>query len=794
MARRYYKTTLFLLLILISPQAFPQTQGVIADSLTNEPLMDVMLNEVVIRPQRNRYSRKNNPAVDFMRKVIERKSRHLLEKNDYYRYDKYQKMKTSLNDVTPEGMEKGIFKKMPFMKDQIEISPESGKMILPLSIQETASEVIYRKSPENWKTIIKGMRSHGIDELFSTGDMVGTVLNDVFADINIYDNDIRLLRARFVSPVSGSAISFYKYYIMDTVRVDKYECVHLAFVPQNAQEFGFTGHLYVVNDSTYAVKKCRMNLPRNTGVNFVERLDIIQEFERLPDGSWVLTDDDMVVDLSLIDIGRGAQVRRTTRYGNYSFDPLEPALFKEKGNVIKDIRAQSGTDDFWAEVRRAPLTESEKGMDSLVDKFHRISGFNYVLIGLKALMEGYVETGSKKTPGKFDIGPINTFVSGNYIDGIRLRAGGQTTAQFNPNWFFKGYAAYGVRDRKWKYEGTVTYAFDKREFFPHEFPRHNLSAGYRFDVMSPLDKFLTTDKDNVFVAWKMTTVDQMSYVRDMELKYELETMNGFSVTTALHHRNDEPAGKLQYLRNDAGATPVHDITTVEWDVTLRYSPGQTYVNTKQRRRPVTLDAPVYTLSHTAGFKGVMDGDYTFNLTEAGVWKRIWLSSWGKADVTLKAGVQWNKAPFPLLILPAANLSYIAQKETFSLINNMEFLNDRYASFFLTYDMNGKLFNHIPLLKKLKWREIVRFRTLWGELSDKNNPYKHPGDGDLFLFPMRDGETTVFVMDPKKPYMEVSAGIYNIFRILHIEYVRRLNYLENPNTKKHGVRFMIIMTF
>ncbi|MDR0658651.1 MAG: DUF5686 and carboxypeptidase regulatory-like domain-containing protein [Mediterranea sp.] len=855
MAQRYYKTILFLLLILIAPQTFSQIRGVITDSLTNEPLMyisvfykgkgvgtisntkgeymigtcrdwneltfsaigyhvkvvrvepgmkilnirmspaDILLSEVVVKPQRNRYSRKNNPAVDFMRKVIERKSRHTLEENDYYRYDKYQKMKTSLNDVTPEGLEKGIFRKMPFMKDRIEVSPESRKMILPLSIQETASEVIYRKSPASRKTIIKGMCSHGIDELFSTGDMIGTVLNDVFTDINIYDNDIRFLQERFVSPISGSsAISFYKYYLMDTVVVDKYECVHLAFVPQNVQEFGFSGHLYVVNDSTYAVKKCRMSLPKNTGVNFVERLDIIQEFERLPNGNWVLTGDDMVVDLSLIDIAQGAQVRRTTRYGNYSFEPVEANLFKKKGEVIKELRSRSGADEFWVKARQAPLTGSEKGMDSLVDKFHEISGFNYVLTGLKALVEGYIETGSRKTPGKFDIGPVNTFISGNYIDGTRLRAGGQTTAQFNPHWFYKGYAAYGFRDRKWKYEGAVTYAFDRREFFPWEFPRHNLSAGYRFDVMSPMDKFLTTDKDNVFVAWKVTTVDQMSYVRDVELKYELETMNGFSVTTTLRRRNDEPAGKLQYLRNDAGATPVHDITTAEWGVTLSYSPGQTYMNTKQRRRPVTLDAPVYTLSHTAGFKGALDGDYTFNLTEAGVRRRFWLSSWGKADVTLKAGVQWNKAPFPLLILPAANLSYIAQKETFNLMNNMEFLNDRYASFFLTYDMNGKLLNHIPLLKKLKWREVLRFRTLWGELSDRNNPYKNPGDGDLFLFPMRDGETTGFVMNPKKPYMEVSAGIYNIFKILHIEYVRRLNYLENPDTKKHGVRFMIIMTF
>lgn len=228
-------------------------------------------------------------------------------------------------------------------------------------------------------------------------------------------------------------------------------------------------------------------------------------------------------------------------------------------------------------------------------------------------------------------------------------------------------------------------------------------------------------------------------------------------------------------------------------LTLRYAPGETFVNTKQRRRPVSLDAPIFTLSHTTGFKGVLGGEYNFNLTEASIWKRFWLSSWGKVDVTLKGGAQWNTVPFPLLILPAANLSYITQKETFNLINNMEFLNDRYASLALTYDMNGKLFNRIPLIKKLKWREVFRFRALYGNLTEKNNPFKS-NNPELFDFPQRDGSYTSYVMDPKVPYLEASVGIYNIFKLLHIEYVRRLTYLNHPGINKQGIRFMIQVVF
>lgn len=860
--KQLYHIIIFLLISLsASTGASAQIKGVITDSLTNEPLMyitvqyegkgvgtisnaegeyqietrkgwneltfsaigyitkkiritentkklnvklasaDVLLSEVVVKPQKEKYSRKNNPAVDFMRNVIERKKGLKLEENDYYQYQKYEKMKMSLNNVTPEKMEKGIYKKFSFFKDQVEVSPKTNKMILPISIKETASKTIYRKSPKSEKTIIEGMNSTGIEEFFSTGDMLGTILTDVFSEINIYDDNIRLLQRQFVSPIGRGAISFYKFYLMDTLMVDKQECVHLTFVPQNSQDFGFTGHLYVVKDSTYAVKRCTMNLPKKTGVNFVENLDIVQQYEQLPDSNWVLTDDDMTVELSFVKGIQGLEVQRTTKYSDYKFEEIEARLFRLKGSVIKDANMLSKSDEFWAKARQVPLTKKESTMDIFMNRIEQIPGFKYVIFGAKALIENFVETGSKKHPSKFDFGPINTIVTKNYLNGWRFRLSGMTTGNFHPHWNFSGYGAYGTKDKKWFYSGQAAYSFNKREYVLWEFPKHYLSFRYTYDVMSPMDKYLDTDKDNMFVGWKWTTVDQMSYIRDAVLTYELETNTGFSVRAIARHRNDQPGGNLQYWKNDGGTigeltgnnTRVHDITTSELGINLRYAPGETFVNTKQRRVPVSLDAPSFSLSHTIGFKGVLGGEYNFNLTEAGIRKRFWFGSWGKLDVTARAGAQWNTVPFPLLNLPMANLSYITQhNESFNLINNMEFLNDRYASLALSYDMNGKLFNRIPLIKKLKWREMFRIRGLWGTLTDKNNPFKS-SNPDLFLFPMRDGVYTSHVMS-NTPYVEASVGIYNIFKLLHIEYVRRLTYTDIPGVKKGGIRFMIQMVF
>ena len=782
---------------------------------------DLMLEEVIVKPKKEKYSRKNNPAVELMKKVIASKKKTNLEQNDFYRYNKYQKITLAVNNITADSLrESWLFKKYPFFRDQVEVCDVTNKNILPLSIDETVSEKVYRKEPHSEKTYIRGINSGGVNELFSTGDMLTTVLKDVFQDIDIYQDRFRFLQYPFDSPVSEAGINFYKFYIMDTVYVDKEKCFHLSFVPNNPQDFGFTGHLYILADSTYRVKESQLNLPKKTDINFVDNMIIDQKFGELPTGEWVLLEDDMLCELSYLKKVLGSyQVRRTTRYFDFSFDPIPESMFKRKEKEIKDVNAMMRNEMYWSQYRQEELTKSETRMGSFVDDLTKIKGFKYIIFVLKALIENFVETSTPDS--KVDIGPINTIISSNYIDGLRLRGSLQTTAKLHPHLFLKGYYAYGFKDQKSKYMGEVEYSFNKKEYLPREYPKNSLTLTYQYDNMLPSDKFISTDKDNVFTALKVCSVDQYNYERKATLKYEREREFGLKTTAMFRHAHYEPCGELFY-RTMAGESALqsaldrqelagqkwvkspfntHDITVTEMSFGLRYAPGETFVNTKQRRLPVNLDAPEFTLQHTLALKGVLGGDYTYNMTEASAYKRFWLSSWGNIDVYLKGGIQWNKVPFPLLIMPAANLSYIIQDETFNLINNMEFLNDRYASLDVSWNMQGKLFNRIPLLKKLKWREFIGVKCLWGTLTDKNNPFLEQNryDNTLMMFPGHYDMNGVYqyssnVMDPKKPYVEITAGIHNIFKLLHVEYVRRLNYNELPTANKWGVRLMIRTVF
>ncbi len=754
------------------------------------------LKGVTVKSKRSKYSRKNNPAVELMKRVIAAKKRTDLANHDYYQFNKYQKITLAINDIKPSELENEKLKNKKWLLNQIETCPYNNKLILPLSVDETVTRNLYRKNPKTEKSIIMGQNSSGVNDLIETGDILNNVLKDVFTDVDLYDDQIRLLQYPFTSPIGKDAIAFYRYYIVDTVYVDRDKCFHLQFLPNNQQDFGFRGELWILADSTLHVKRCNLMLPKKSDVNFVDNLQIIQEYTRLPEGEWTLTTDDMFVEMSIAKFLSKAIVIRTTRMSDYAFDKLPDKLFKGKTKVLHEANARMRDETFWDKYRSVELTKSESSMDAFINNLSQQKAFKYIIFGVKAFIENFVETGSQNHPSKVDIGPINTLISSNFIDGVRTRISAQTTANLNPHWFLSGYYARGWDSRKDYYKGELTYSFNKKEYLPREFPKRTLTFTSTYDVCSPSDKFMHTDKDNVFTALKWTKVDKMMFYNRQQLSFEREEEWGFRTTISLKTEENEACGNLLFkplsmVGNEDAMNGPGKFRTTEARIEFRYAPGETFINTKQRRLPVNLDAPVFTLSHTTGIKGVLGGDYNYNFTEASIYKRLWLNSWGKIDILAKGGIQWNKVPYPLLIMPAANLSYIVNDETFNLINNMEFLNDRYASLDVSWDLNGKLFNRIPLLKKLKWREWLGIKCLWGTLTDKNNPTLAANAGDHTLMEFPEGS---YIMDSKHPYIELIAGIHNIFKIIHIQYVHRLNYNHLPTATKNGVRLMVRLTF
>lgn len=744
------------------------------------------LSAVVVKSKKRRYSRKNNPAVELMKRVVAQRDSTRLENHDYYQYTKYQKISFALNDYTVKS-DSAAPNKFNWMANT-EVSPYNNKVILPLSVNETVLQHVYRRSPRSEKDIVEGLSSTGINDLVSTGDMVNTLLKEVFQDVNIYDDYVRLLQFPFPSPIGSHAVAFYHFYIQDTLYVDKEKCIHLRFFPNNQQDFGFNGDLYVLADSTLHVKKCSLVLPKKSDVNYVQDMHIEQTFTQLYNGEWVLTNDDMWAEMTVLK--KQMLVVRNTQLSNYDFEQIGKQIFKGKAHQRVMANARSRDEKFWDIYRASPLTQKESSMNMFIDQLKRYKGLRVPLFLFRCFAENYIETGTVDTPSKFDIGPMMSTFSSNFVDGFRTRLSSRTTGALSHHWFWNGYYAHGFKSHGNYYGTSLTYSFNRKKNTPFEFPQRTLSFESSYDVMSPSDKFLINDKDNILLGIRTEKVDQMYFYNRQKLTFIYETDYGLNLTASLKTERDEVAGTLHFIHLNDG-TEQQTFRTTEGSIGLTYTPGQTYVNMKQMRLPVNLDSPEYTIKHTMGISGLLGGQYRMNQTEIGIYKRQWLGSWGRIDMHLNAAAQWNKLPFPLLMTPPIDLSYIEQEGTFNMLHNMEFFMDRKVFWSLSWNMNGKVFNRIPLLHKLKWREYIGFKGIWGKMTDKNNPTLASNAADDKLFQLPEGS---YIIDSSRPYMEVLAGIHNIFKFFSVEWVHRLSYNDHPNTHKDGIRFGLEMTF
>lgn len=742
----------------------------------------VALNELVVKPKKEKYSKKNNPAVAFAKRVMAKKKQYDPKNHPYYSFEKYYKLTCGLTGFSNDK-ESWILKKFKFLHEFMDTSEVSGKRILPMSIKERVSTESYRLNPESHKEYIKGVKRAGIDEVFDE-ESIQRFLEDVFREINIFSNDVTFMQNRFVSPLSNIGIDFYKYYLNDTVTINGVKCIDLSFSPFNPQSFGFNGRIYVVaDDTTMFVKKVKMNVPKDINLNYVEKIYIEQDFEKAPDGSRLKTRDDMTVEFRIIPATQELYARRVTIYSDHSFDkPQDESIFKKEATRITAADANYMPEEFWKDNRKTPIKESENSVKHILARLRQVPLFYWGEKVVVTLVSGYIPT-SKES--KFDFGPMNTTISGNTLEGLRLKTGGMTTANLNDHLFARGYVAYGFGDKKWKYLGQLEYSFTKKKYHNLEFPIHSLRLLHKYDLDHLGQHYLYTNDDNVFLALKRMPDKAVTYKRTSELEYKLETESGFSIAAGMKFDIQEASKFIPFV--DGYGKTYDNYKETSFNITLRYAPGETFYQTKTYRIPINLDAPVFTLSHTYAPKGFLGSKYCINKTEVGVQKRFWLSAFGYTDIILKGGKIWSNVAFPDLMLPNANLSYTIQPESFVLMSPMEFMNDRYLSWDITYWANGAIFNRLPLIKYLKLREAFSFRGLYGKLKDSNNPANNL---ELLRFPDMNNSSP---MD-KTPYMEMGVGIDNILTCLRVDYVWRLTYMNRANIDRRGLRIQLHFTF
>ena len=717
----------------------------------------IMLEAAIIRP-----TEEENPAHPIIRNILKNKDINNREKLEAYEYELYNKVEFDLNNFSEEFTQRRIMR--PFQFIFVGIDSTEEKVYLPLFMTESMSDFYYRKNPKISKEHITATKVSGIEN-----KSVSQFLGDMYQNVNIYDNNIVMFNKSFVSPISNSGFTFYKYYLTDSTYIDSKWCYKILFLPKRKQELTFTGEFWV-NDTTYAIKQINASIADDANINFIRSLDVQQEFNEVEKEVWMLTKDKLVIDFNVNGKTIGFYGRKTTSYRNFIINkPREPGFYTGISDIIVDDDAGEKTDEFWTEARHEELSKNEEAIYHMVDSLFTVPQFRTVLDVITLFVSGY------KTAGWWEFGPYYTFYSYNPIEGNRFRLGGRTSNEFSKRLELNGHVAYGLSDERFKYAGGMRYMLSKQ-------PRMLLQLNYKRD-MEQLgqsdDAFL---QDNVLSSlFRRNPANKLTDVTEYKVSLEREWFYGFSNSIIAENRLLRPLGKLVYERFDNSNViqNVNRITTTEFTLYTRFAYKEKFLAGEIDRISLGTTWPTLDLILTMGVKGVMGADYDYQKASFRVKDKLRMGAFGYAYIWADVSKVWGNIPYPLLILHQGNETFFYDETAFNTMNFFEFVSDQSVSGSITWHLDGFFFNKIPLFRKLKWREVVSAKGVIGSFSDANE--------NALLLP----ENTYTL---REPFGEAAFGIENIFKFLRLDMLYRLSYLDHPDIFKLGVRAKIDITF
>lgn len=723
---------------------------------------DNQLQEVKIYTGKT--SKKNNPALDILRKIWARKKKNGLNMFDQYQYDKYEKVEFDLNSIDSAFKANKIFKGMEFIWDRIDTSRVTGKAFLPIFINETLSEVYADNTNGKKKEIVKANKNSGL----GTGDGVSTFIKDLYADYDIYNNYLKFFDKDFVSPLSRTGINVYNYVLSDSAYIDNKWCYNIIYYPRRKNELTFKGDFWV-NDSTWAIKKINMEASKSANINWVKEIYIEQEFDVLNDSVFLLKRDHMMSDFSFSkkEKSKGVYGKRTTLVRNHKFNiPKDDKFYKQEVDNY-DSEAYNKNDEFWEENRFENLNKNEKSVYGLLDTLNTIPKFKRIYNVATILASGYIEIPKLK----MDYGPVFSSYGYNNVEGMRLRAGGRTYFGSNDMWRIEGYTAYGFNDHQFKYGLSGKWLLNKKN-------RLILSGGNRRDI-EQLGVSLTSTNDVLGRSFASSTLfssgnnDKLSSINLSMLSLQMEPVKNLTIQTGLTYRTLKSAWSkfsLDYFDGNGGIQS--QVKQADVNLMVDYTPKRKTVGHGVERMVVDYNFPRVFVNYSHGMKGVFDSDFSYQKLQFYYRHPILIGGFGRLFPTFETGKIFGKVPLGLMGVIPGNQSYFQIENTYNLMNYYEFVADEYASIHLEHHFNGRLFSRVPLLRKLNWREIVGVKGVYGSVSNENITLNASG---------------LEYRAPVNGYWEYHAGVGNIFKCFRLDFCWRGSYLNLPDANKFGVK-------
>ncbi|WP_291116364.1 DUF5686 and carboxypeptidase-like regulatory domain-containing protein [Flavobacterium sp. UBA6135] len=754
-------TTLVVSFIGFTTVELPLTKSVTYDIKVNLAAGETLREVVLIS---GKMSKKNNPAIDILRKIWARKKQNGLRQFKHYQYDKYEKVEFDLNTIDSAMMKSKLFKGMEFVFEQMDTSRITGKTYLPIFINESISEVYGNNTINKEKEILKANKNSG----FNTNQQIIAFIKDLYAEYDIYDNYLKFFDKDFVSPLSRTGIDVYNYALTDSMYIDNKWCYNIVYYPRRKGELTFKGDFWV-NDTTFAIKSINMAVTKSANINWVKEIYIEQEFDVVNDSVFLLKRDHMMSDFAFNkkEESKGVYGKRTTLFKNHAFNQEKPKdFYKEEVNFI-DNSVYAKSDDFWQENRFESLSKDELGVYKMLDTLQTVKKFKQMYNLVSILGSGYIQKGN------FDFGPIFSTIGYNEVEGVRLRVGGRTYFGQNDPWRLQFYTAYGFEDNQMKYGLSGKVLINKKN-------RLILEAGNRRDI-EQIGASLTTSNNvlgrsfassGLFMAGSNTNLTSINLSM---MSLNIEPVKNLTLETGMSYRTLKSASStfsLDYFTDDTFTTTASEVTQSEFSVSVDYTPKRKTIGYGVERSIVDSPYSRLFVNYSQGVKGVFDSDFDYQKLQLYFKQPILVGGFGRLNVITEVGKTFGDVPLGLMSVVPGNQSYFLIENTFNNLNFYEFVTDQYATFQLEHHFLGRILSRVPGLRKMNLREVIGIKGVVGSVSDSNRNLN---------------ASNLIYLAPEKPYWEYSAGIGNIFKVFRIDFSWRGNYRDLPDANNFAVK-------
>lgn len=728
----------------------------LSDQEINMPMVNegVSLDEVTVKAG-------ENPAHRIIRNVIANKDKNDRENLEAYEYEAYNKLEFDLTRIPKDMREKKAFKPIKFVFDNVDSINSGEKPSLPFFMVENISDLYYLKSPRRKREVVKATKVTGIENA-----SISSVMGDMYQNINVYGNNILVFNKQFASPISNDGFFYYKYYLEDSSFIGSQWCYHIRFKPKRPQELSFTGNIWIA-DTTWGVKRLEMTMPKDANVNFINTANVVQEFTYV-DSTWMLTKDRLIIDFAPTKNAVGFYGRKTASYKKITLNKPHESAFYDLGDKIDFVEgAEKKSDEFWQQNRHDSLSTREMKIYKMIDTIRTLPIYKTWVDIFYLIVTGYGKANN------FEVGPYFNMVSYNKVEGLRLRFGGRTSKIFS-KWFeLSGYVAYGTNDQKWKYNLGFKSFITKK---PH---RQIVGMSYKSDYEILGQGTNGFSQDNIFSSFlRVSPLTNLTRVDNTQAWFEREWLPGLTTRVTLSGSVFRPLGKnkYEYYKKDGAKAEKENIFNTEARFNLRFAYKEKFVGDFFHRVSLGTTYPILQLNYAKSLQNAFGGEYDYQKLVVNISDRVRITPiLGYTDFMVQGGKIWGIVPFPLLELHGGNETYMFDRTAFNMMRYYEFASDQFVSAEVSHHFEGLFLNKIPLLKKLKWREVAAVKSVWGTVDLKN--YKP------LIWP-----NTLRTFDNDLPYVEANVGVENILKLFRFDVLWRLTYPRPNPVENFGFKF------